>query len=1013
MSKVRQATTRQSQGKYSKANSSLGKPSDSRFSPRKTIARSKITTDPDTFQGRDNAFSSETVQKIVREGYDVNEEPITVWHDPKLNKYVVISGHSRWEASKKLHQSGKQNLDPFPVREFIGTKEQARFYAVVESNRSGTQEGIGSDIKAYKEMKAADASREAMLSIFKKDSYINRLRDYAYLDPKGRFIEALISEQRGSFPLIESKAGWIGQLRRAYPSITDSHEREMWAFLYENTKGASMRKDDFFRAVERKVNNIGFDPATRLNLSNQKSESLYIDNKKSQIDDIDGRINDHLSNIGKLQQRIATIVHNGGSEESTSIRRLKKEICDRQDRIREAYAERVKVEDTAQQADKSQSSDLFSSLSGLGFTLSGISLPCCDDVDKPAPTKSNEDTSDTTQKGKPKPVEDETTSFITNKPLQIPDKAPETGNFDEFTREMRDAYVENGMENLTRVKVEKIARERYSITNKLEVKELTELGIIQGARDTIEKADTPDEAYQSLLSKYRKQINLSLRTSTSTILQQYSTSPHLGYAMGLFCGLHRLKEEEYYFEPSAGNGMLALAGTPSQGVMNEIDPLRNRNLQQQGFKGVTNFNGAQEAEGMKKALQKQNLPQRYQAMLTNPPFGSLDEKVRWRGFPIGALEHYMAIQALELMKDDGRAAIIVGGHTRYKDRYGDKTVTGRDKYFLGYLYRYYNVVDVIPLTKAFDKMGTGFDTRVILIDGRIVSPTDGGRIVPFFDPERDTPVQDPMEVWKRISAHTHQSKGKSADDIPPLESLSEAQKKYSVRFDDTVEAQYTDMRDFEKFKATDFPEKERPITITVKAYGTRLYSHFQYLALPFKERFVTEQGFFSQKEVVKTTKSRAKIDQKALHAHIVFKLDGTYRKRIKRTLKEFEQSQANKEEPAPQFPESDIPFTPGDIIKEYNVPSFGASPMGFIIYRVIEGPTENEYRIELQEQTGEPMYDFDESELPMEIDYHIPGAHGEILERGGTPDNDDDDELELMRLEADAKIKIALALNNE
>jgi hypothetical protein len=47
-----------------------------RFSDVKLIPREQITTDPKTFQGRQVKYAQETVNKIVREGFDKSSKKI-------------------------------------------------------------------------------------------------------------------------------------------------------------------------------------------------------------------------------------------------------------------------------------------------------------------------------------------------------------------------------------------------------------------------------------------------------------------------------------------------------------------------------------------------------------------------------------------------------------------------------------------------------------------------------------------------------------------------------------------------------------------------------------------------------------------------------------------------------------------------------------------------------------------------------------------------------------------------
>ena len=67
------------------------------------------------------------------------------------------------------------------------------------------------------------------------------------------------------------------------------------------------------------------------------------------------------------------------------------------------------------------------------------------------------------------------------------------------------------------------------------------------------------------------------------------------------------------------------------------------------------------------------------------------------------------------MKDDGRAAIIIGGNMEYASNGAIKNM----KPFFTYLYDHYNVKGVIDMSGGlYAKQGTTFPTRMILIDGR-------------------------------------------------------------------------------------------------------------------------------------------------------------------------------------------------------------------------------------------------------------------------------------------------------
>ena len=216
--------------------------------------------------------------------------------------------------------------------------------------------------------------------------------------------------------------------------------------------------------------------------------------------------------------------------------------------------------------------------------------------------------------------------------------------------------------------------------------------------------------YQFACQIYEKQVNFAHRTSNSVSLQQYSTPLPLAYLAGAYVA-HNQNNSAIYFEPSAGNGLLTVALPSEQTVVNEIDRNRRKNLEIFG-----NYYSVMNEDASKKIL---DVPV-FNGIITNPPFARWDtEKIG--GYPISKLEHIMAIRALDTMKDRGRAAIIIGGHTEW-DKY-NRVENGANRYFLSYLYHFYNVDDVINIDgKMYAKQGTTFPIRLILINGEKILP---------------------------------------------------------------------------------------------------------------------------------------------------------------------------------------------------------------------------------------------------------------------------------------------------
>ena len=285
-----------------------------KFSETKQIDRSQIITRPDLFQNRQGAFSQETVNKILSEGFDKSQEPIAVWFDEKANKFVVISDHSRWHASELLYDRGQKDLKTMPVKVFNGDLEAARDYALLESNRSGTAENLKEDIAAYKRAVATGKDKKYLLSIFKTEAKVRMLEDFSVLNPKGRFMEHLGEDSEKSFPFLVRNAQWTGILRKRYPGLSDSHEREIFEYLYGNKNAIGIKKDVFFNLVEKKSSSMYFSPDKPLNLQNVASSSAYTGQTKERIAELTNEIATLTADREKKESNIARAKSEGNEK---------------------------------------------------------------------------------------------------------------------------------------------------------------------------------------------------------------------------------------------------------------------------------------------------------------------------------------------------------------------------------------------------------------------------------------------------------------------------------------------------------------------------------------------------------------------------------------------------------------------------------------------------------------------------------------------------------------------------
>lgn len=266
-----------------------------------------------------------------------------------------------------------------------------------------------------------------------------------------------------------------------------------------------------------------------------------------------------------------------------------------------------------------------------------------------------------------------------------------------------------------------------------DLQELAETAIVKRARGIASSESTNNaEKFKRIKTLYENQPSLNQRDSERVMKQQYSTPAPYAFLADMYVKGNG-KVIESALEPSAGNGMLTI-GLPMDKVhVNDIDAQRLANLRRQGFKNVTSQDGTQPFADKD-----------VDVVVTNPPFGSATPK-EYDGYKISSLEGQMAINALESMKDDGRAAIIIGGKTEYAK---NGSLNPKDKAFLGYLYSHYNVEDVINVDGGlYAKQGTSYPTRIILINGRRLNEN---AFPPVKDKARAETVKDYDELYKRI-----------------------------------------------------------------------------------------------------------------------------------------------------------------------------------------------------------------------------------------------------------------------
>ena len=326
---------------------------------------------------------------------------------------------------------------------------------------------------------------------------------------------------------------------------------------------------------------------------------------------------------------------------------------------------------------------------------------------------------------------------------------------EKFGKSINEALFNAAMKGDVKLKtmqgVKALAKE-YGLEDisQTDLQELVETEIVNVARDIAGTDALGDEQkFEYIKRLYESQPTLSARDNDRINKQQYSTPAPMAFLMGKFLGPAITDRESWRgLEPSAGNGMLTI-NLPKEGMhVNDIDEMRLSNLEKQGFGEVTSQDALMPFDGQ------------YDVVVTNPPFGNVTPKVYDGIYEISGLEHQMAINALESMKDDGRAAIIIGGNTDYNT---NGSIKGKDRIFLNYLYAHYNVVDVINMNghALYTKQGTGYPVRMILINGR--KEFDPKSFAPVQSKARAERVESYDELFKRVNDDILRNKEHNGD----------------------------------------------------------------------------------------------------------------------------------------------------------------------------------------------------------------------------------------------------------
>lgn len=253
--------------------------------------------------------------------------------------------------------------------------------------------------------------------------------------------------------------------------------------------------------------------------------------------------------------------------------------------------------------------------------------------------------------------------------------------------------------------------------------ETIEAAIVDVADMIARDGTDPLATYRKLVALYESQPRLGVRTSDSIARQAYSTPVPLAYLASKLAGIGPGKT---VYEPTAGNGALLIGADRDKVFANEIDEARAGALKEAGFDRVTMHDAS-----LFRPKQKSD------AVIANPPFGPVkDADGKNRVFHVGPgydtreIDHAIVFNALDAMKDDGRAVLLIAGLDKTitdPEKRSDAYNTKAKREFYLWLKRHYKVADHFTVDgDLYHKQGAGWPIDVIVVEGR----GEGSRPVP-------------------------------------------------------------------------------------------------------------------------------------------------------------------------------------------------------------------------------------------------------------------------------------------
>ena len=224
----------------------------------------------------------------------------------------------------------------------------------------------------------------------------------------------------------------------------------------------------------------------------------------------------------------------------------------------------------------------------------------------------------------------------------------------------------------------------------------------------------PRHAFDMALRLMEGQPKMVARTSTSVMLQQYSTPMPMAVAVQRIIGDTTGRS---VLEPTVGNGALVSQLHPERLVGVDLDSERLSNA-------ATFVDRAEHGDATVVDFTRFNEGVAFDQIVCNPPFGGLEKPINFQGLRVTRLDHHILLRALDARKDDGVGVFIIGADSYLPAKAGQ--VTGGSRFLFNWLADHYHV-DVVEVPGiVYAKQGATYPIRIVAVGKR----GPGGEQVP-------------------------------------------------------------------------------------------------------------------------------------------------------------------------------------------------------------------------------------------------------------------------------------------